>query len=370
MEPFVVTTSLLFIDTSRSLLPESQGDNHITNLNNAGVICGQGQYLRFTLDNFSMAKVFPDVNDNNNSFNVRANGFTPQIDCKLTNQNYASIADLGFDFATQLGIAFTAMVVGGQPTVAGVIITSLSPAQGTTTPMGTTNNIITFTLTFKDASNAPLTNYLNGAFPIVQFLSSVSDSYALLGGDRITDSTNTVQSSITITTDATSIYVKCLYPAQRSTTPYVYLRANLSNTNQETLGLAQPTDILRSDTTASDILGRIVVDTEWCQYTTQSGHEFFINLFQKNCTNLELRLTDSHNRPLGRRSTSTNQTATHQYTASGTGEKQSLLGNLFFSAVIRVDVIQQQLPNELNTKPFVPNYPARFNNLRTNINFD
>ena len=101
----------------------------------------------------------------------------------------------------------------------------------------------------------------------------------------------------------------------------------------------------------SDILGRVVVDREYVQYTAQTGREFFLDIHQKNMSNLRLKLTDSRNRPLVR---------------SGSGTQQATLGNLEFSAVIRIDVIKKKQVNELETVRHEPSVPARFSNGVTN----
>ena len=61
-----------------------------------------------------------------------------------------------------------------------------------------------------------------------------------------------------------------------------------------------------------------------------------------------LYITDERNRPLGR------LFGSQSLTACGTGDNQSTLGNLYFNAVIRVDVIQQTLPQEKLFEP-IPN---------------
>ena len=49
--------------------------------------------------------------------------------------------------------------------------------------------------------------------------------------------------------------------------------------------------------------------------------------------------------------------------ASGSGTKQSTLGNLSFSAVIRVDIVQQRHIKELETQPTPQVTASRFENV-------
>ena len=194
----------------------------------------------------------------------------------------------------------------------------------------------------------------------IQLFAEESDSYELLGGDRINGASvlNSTQKSITssVNTAAKEITFACLYPAQRSTTPFIYLRApGVLNTNIETKGLKHHSDDHKSDTAHSDILGRVVVESsEWVQYTSQTGREFFLDIHQKSLNFLRLRLTDAHNRPIGRNTVSN--------TATGNGTEQSTLGNLNFSAVIRFDIIKRRTVQHLESEHYVPNIPARFSN--------
>ena len=84
--------------------------------------------------------------------------------------------------------------------------------------------VISFTI------NTSVDHGLTSAF--IQFNSAISKSYALLGGDRIENGTaadlypdSSTQSVDRDFSRARTIKVTCKYPAQRSTMPYVYLRA-------------------------------------------------------------------------------------------------------------------------------------------------
>ena len=208
------------------------------------------------------------------------------------------------------------------------------------------DNIITFTV------NTTGNHGLNEA--LIQFNSDISDSYALLGGDRVKTGDNTTPSISVAIPTATSVKITCKYPAQRSTMPFVYIRApGVLNTNIETQGLRNSSDNHNSDVAHSDILGRAVVESnEWVQFTAQSERDFFIDIHQKQLNVLRLRLTDSKNRSIGRRG-GTN-------TATGTGTEQSTLGNLSFSAVLRFDIIKRKSVHHLETEHYQPPIPARF----------
>ena len=330
----------LFVDSSRSHTTGSKGDDFLINLQDAGVHAGDGEHIRMTLDNFSMAKVFSDVNANNNQFRFKTTGGT-SVDKigYLENLNHNSVYDLAISFANALRKLLADNIAACTEAAAH---TEVSPSSASVS----SDNIIKFTV------NTTGVHGITSA--IIQLNADQTDSYELLGGDRVSDGDDTT-SSVTVTAPTTtSIRVVCKYPAQRSTLPFIYLRApGVLNTNIETKGLRHHADDHKSDTAHSDILGRVVVaSSEWVQYTAQTGREFFLDIHQKQLNFLRLRLTDSHNRPIGRKTLSN--------TATGNGTEQSTLGNLNFSCVIRFDTVKTKSVHYLETEHYTPNVPARF----------
>ncbi len=109
---------------------------------------------------------------------------------------------------------------------------------------------------------------------------------------------------------------------------------------------------------------------------------YFINLQQRKLSTLRFSLTDSKNRPLGRLKGDTNGTAAGfingddaagkdgslgldyinavGFADTGFSDKtQSTLGNLFFTAVVRVDIIKTGNPARLETPALPLPLPAR-----------
>jgi hypothetical protein len=354
----------LFIDSSRSHTSNSKGDDILVNLQDAGVHAGEGEIIRMNLENFSMAKVFSDVNANNNQIQLRASTpdsnnnpvFVANQNITLTPKDYNSVFDLATEFKDKMIVALEAM-----GTKFGLVI--LKPNSFVTPSSATesTDNVIEFTLTYSGTAAA------GTAKVYVQMFSEESDSYMLLGGDRIQgpkSAASTAQSiSVVPSESAKEITFKCRYPAQRSTMPFIYVRApGVLNTNIETKGLKDVRVDHKSDTAHSDILGRVVVSSrEWVQYTAQTGREFFLDIHQKQLNHIRLKLTDAKNRPIGRSTSSTNPN-----TATGSGNAQSTLGNLSFSAVIRFDIIKKRTVDHLETEHYKPTVPARFSNGVTN----
>lgn len=344
----VIETHNLFIDTSRAKEESlSKGDDFLLNLSSFSLNALEGQFLRLTLTEFSMYKNFTDVNENNNKiqFIFDEGGSTKNKVLELTKQNYETIYDLAVNFATAIGNEVVASSVATSFT-----ITAITPAS-TTGINGTTDNIITFTLTTN--VNHGITN------PSLVFYEGKGDSYALLGADREIDGSSTT-SGVAITAAADTIKVKCKYPAQRSTTSHIYLRTSLTTGATETVSLSEETDIAgKTEVNSSNILARIPVNTEFCVYVSNTGREFFIDLRQKHITNVRLYLTDQHNRRIGRRPGDyTSNTASGTTDGASPGEEQSTLGNLDFSCVIRADIIEFRRPQDLGLPSVRQNIPS------------
>jgi len=113
-----------------------------------------------------------------------------------------------------------------------------------------------------------------------------------------------------------------------------------------------------SDIINSDILGKVFRDVEFISYESNTGSEYFMNLQQKKLSQLRLFLTDSKGRFLGRVSSDRSTGSAAGLVSDSNGKTQSSLGNLFFTAVLRVDIIRVSVPQILETTPLPPALPA------------
>ena len=348
MSQAVVSSYNIFVDSERDLAPNSRGDNIYLPLQQTPISCADNQFIRLTLQSFSMYKNFPNVNSNNNTFRYTldqnysgSGGETAQIDIplELTNQNYSNLNDLATDFGDSLA---SKLAVHLNKT-ATVNVASVRP-KSSTTIAGTTDNIITFDI---DITGHGITADL-----VIQFKVRDGDIFELLGGDRIRDSVaspDTTTASITAdtTTSANKITITCKFPAQLSTQQNIYLRTNVSNTNIQTESFdAGNSDVVGGDNImgGSRILGKIIIDNEFATFTSGTQMEYFVNLLQKQVNTLQLYLTDSHGRPL----------------PFITG--QTTLGNASFECVVKVDIVQYMTPmnNTFNSGGVKNTIPARF----------
>ena len=115
--------------------------------------CGDNQFIRLTLQSFSMYKSFTNVNANNNTFRLTTTGGTvpvPATDAAffLPSQYYASKNSLALQFANILAPALA--------TASGVALAAVSiPTTGadaiTPPQSGDTDNIIRFRVDFAAA---------------------------------------------------------------------------------------------------------------------------------------------------------------------------------------------------------------------------
>lgn len=344
MSQEVVSSYNIFVDSERDLAPNSRGDNIYLPLQQTPITCADNQFIRLTLQSFSMYKNFTNVNTNNDTFRYTLNqdysgsgGQNVQSDIalELTNQNYASLYDLAKEFGTVLASKLATHL----NKTATLNLTTIKPAN-TTTLAGTTNNIISFDIDITAHSIAqPL---------VVQFKVADGDIFELLGGDRIRDATDTTTVSITAdTSNANKVVITCKFPAQLSTQQNIYLRTNVSNTNIQTESFdAGNNDVVGGDNVmgGSRILGKIIIDNEFATFTSGTQMEYFVNLLQKQVNTLQLYLTDSHGRSL-------------PFLAG-----QTSLGNASFECVVKVDIVQYMSPmnNTLNSGGVQRTIPARF----------
>lgn len=346
MSQEVVSSYNIFVDSERDLAPNSRGDNIYLPLQQTPITCADNQFIRLTLQSFSMYKNFTNVNTNNDTFRYTldqdysgSGGETGTINknvaLQLTNQNYASL----YDLAKEFGLVLASKLQTHLNKTATLNLTTIKPAN-TTTLAGTTNNIISFEIDITAHSIAqPL---------VIQFKVADGDIFELLGGDRIRDATDETTASITAdTSNANKVVITCKFPAQLSTQQNIYLRTNVSNTNIQTESFdAGNNDIVGGDNVmgGSRILGKIIIDNEFATFTSGTQMEYFVNLLQKQVNTLQLYLTDSHGRSL-------------PFLAG-----QTTLGNASFECVVKVDIVQYMTPmnNTLNSGGVQRTIPARF----------
>jgi hypothetical protein len=358
----VISSYNLFVDSDNSL--QGKGDEFIVQVGNAGVNCLDGQFIRMSLESFSMYKNFYNVNVNNGQFSVRTSSSavsTTALDFK----NYKTIGDIADNFSEKLDTELSAATA--------ISITETFLPAITEEMDSTSDRIISATLTFASAHPFTTGNKVGGGtpsvagdlivYPMVQLYEAASDSYALLGGDRIqgTALDTTTNSMITTWLSATVIKITAKYPAQRSTEEHIYLRCDLPNNNLETASMTASKADHTTHILSSDILGKMVIDHEFINYTSSTGKEFFLNIPNRSINTMRFTLRDSKDRPLGRTSGGG--------TAAGSGLAQSTLGNLNCSFVIKIEIVQAYNPRKLMSEPTPTPLNAKKIGVLQNMNF-
>jgi len=351
MSQEVVNSYNIFIDTERNLSSSSNGNRIRLPLSQTPITCAENQFLRLTLQSFSMYKSWTNVNSNNSTFRIQQTddfsagaGTAPLVDVavNLPHVNYANLFDLATNFGLALGLELathTGVAMSATP------LSNVLPAN-TTTIAGTTNNIISFTINYS-APHGMTSN------PIIQFKVRDGDIFEILGGNRVRDAND--NTTISVDCDALSnpsqVSVQCYYNAQLSSQQNLYLRTTTNTTNIQTSSFnSGNTDTPNVNMMEnSRILGKIIIDDEFATFTSGTQMEYFLNLTTKSLTFLDLFITDSHGRDI-------------PSTTQGTGNQQTTLGNRSFECVIKLDVVQYLglQNNMLQTKGIDYKVPARF----------
>ena len=357
----VVNSYNIFLDTERNLNASSDGDSIMLSLNQTPITCAENQYIRMTLQSFSMYKSFTNVNPNNNIFRITNDGaITAQTDLPLylPPQDYASLNSLAFQFANTLA---TQLALDTGVALAAVPIPTTGPDAILPPQSGDTNNIIRFRIDFAAAHG--LTQLL------VRTLVEDGDCFEVLGTNRIRADDGTpawdLLNSLVVDlapasapTPANSIIIQCRYNAQESSQQNVYLRTDINNTNIQTESFnSGNTDVVgASQLSSSRILGRMIIDNQFVNFTTGTQMEYFVSLTTKQITHMRLYITDSHGRPIPQNVPYNNNIPVFPPV------NQLTLGNRSWEGVIKVDIVQYMggQNDVLQSAPVVHSVPARF----------
>jgi len=367
----IVNSYNLFIDSGKAAVVgdgQSTGDNYLVHLGDNAIMAEDGEIIRLSLVNFNMFNNIYMVNLNNCKFRVTSEigGTIRATEVNIPRKNYKTIGAMAAAFGSAMSGAILAQAQAGGS--AATTTTDTILPDPTTALNATDDRLISVNMVFDAVHGITAGNLF------IQCFRQVGDSFALLGADGIDgDSTgnNTTDNSFKVTiVNTTTIKVEGFYPAQRMTDPNVYVRVQSHSNGIESIVLADPigntiTGRYEGEITNSNILAKIHRDTEFINFETGSSDEFFVNLQQRKLTSLRVFLTDSRNRPLGR---PFNSPTLSEGTASGLedplsgvieSKKQNQTGNLFFDAVIKVEIIRVRNPQLLDTIPPPPPLPAR-----------
>ena len=358
----IVNSFNIFIDSEKSTLvgdKQSAGDDVHIHFEGQTIEASDGENIRLSLLNFTMFNNTYMVNINNSRFNVRGSSVQTPSFLNVVNidrKNYINLKDIATSFATNLG-TYLATKSSTTDTFEN---TTILP--NTLTMSATDNRLLDITLTAKNSGGSTVAHQITDLK--IQCLEAEGDSYTILGGIRQDDATDVAFSSFKITGltgGATTIRVQGYFPMQRLSDPYVYLRCNNAQSGLEMSVLSNDRGLYNSDIINSDIFAKLFKDVEYINYESNTGEEYFMNLQQRKLANLRLFLTDSKGRKLGRTSTQRDLGTSAGLTDGNLDFESNLqnkTGNLFFTAVIRVDIVKNRSPVKLESEGIKPPLPA------------
>ena len=370
----VVNSINFFVDTERASIvsdTQSRGDDVHYSFEGNTVECKDGEVIRLSLVDFHMP---------NNQYNIDARNSTGTIICTVngtamaaglvttlvTRGNYYDTDDIAVNFASNLAARLVALSgFPGGVSLSTIVNNNLSAQTTTTTGFTSISGILgkpekkllDVTLTFSAAHT--ITNLK------ISCQAAQGELYLVLGGER-GDNSSTLANSFKVTIASTTIRVQGYFPMQLVTEPHVYLRCTLGQNGLESSILGSDQTTYNNDIIGSNILAKIARTSESFSYMGNSQNEFFVTLQQRKLNSIGLFLTDSKSRPIGRpKNSGSGTSAGLEGTPSGDtipyeSEKQSTLGNLYFTATIRIDILKVYNPNKLQSEPPpMPQIPRR-----------
>ncbi len=271
-------------------------------LNNIPLQTKNDQYAKISLIDFNAYRNFYLVHKYNNlvyvkcKLNTVQQPFTP---IRLTSKDYGNITDIGLEFAKKLTTYFDGL--GGAVNIIDPVAADISPSDNYI--KGQTGNGV-FGVTLKNTGGVAHTisdviiqtrNYENVADP-----DDFGDSYALLGGERLSQASDTAFSFTANTTAvASDITITGLYPMQLSTNAYLYLNCAEVQTNLESENFSAAAN-LNNDThiVGSQILAKIPIQNQFASIKSDMSTPHFIFSDNRNISELMFSITDQHGRTI------------------------------------------------------------------------
>jgi hypothetical protein len=385
----VVNSINFFVDSERCSVVgdgQSKGDDIHYNFEGNTIECKDGEVIRLSVVDFYMP---------NNQYTIDAKNSIASIICDvsgvamaaavattvITRGNYYEVDDIAINFARNVATFLSNL--SGAPSFGTVTIENKTLTEQLTLVAGFANVIAEDTtpplrlgsaLTGKPErklldvlittqNDHKITNLR------VSCQSLEGEAYLVLGGERGDDS-NTNLNSFKITITAKTIRIEGYFPMQLVTEPHIYLRCSLGQNGLESSILSSDEKVYNNDIVGSNILAKLPRTTESFSFTANQENQFFLTLQQRKLNSIGLFLTDSKSRPIGRsKGSGAGTSAGLEDTTITTQlayikETQSTLGNLYFTATIRIDIVKVYNPNILQSEPPpLPSFPSKANGI-------
>jgi hypothetical protein len=370
----IVNSFNLFLDSEKATLvgdKVSEGDAVKLHFEGNSIEAGDGEIIRLSLLNFTMYNNIYHINGNNNTLKIYAGGTTSAItedtgtNVYLKPQYIERLHAISTDLISKITAHLITRSTANGATVTTFDTINASPL--TSYQMQSTGDrLLDITLQSMDNQSTPAPTNHGLTDVTIQCIESDGDSYTILGGNRLDGTPAKTVSSFKITIpegSASTIRIQGFYPMQRTSDPYVYIRCNQAQTGLEMSVLQKARGGSNMDIVNSNILAKAFRQVEFIHYDSATGEEYFMNLQNKKLSNLDLFITDSKGRYLGRRPDQLHQkTASGLYTSNDNNtfesDNQSTQGNLFFTGVLRVDIVKVRDVRKLETpgleRPSIP----------------
>ena len=341
----------LFLSTQISGQTGSSGKQEFNSFkacfNQNPLKAGANQFLRMSLTQFFAYRNFYYINNTNNKIIIADNdggGDAVFVDgLNFASQDYGDIQDLAKGFGEALATKLTALGTshGGFPATTWSFTTNSTEPQATG---GTGNRKMNILLTSTNA----IGNFANLVLQCPQYTQNITtssgttisdnfnDSYALLGGKRISDSTDKTSQSFTLTFDGTAktLRIQGFFPLQRTTTPFLYLRSSYNGNNLETQNLNNFNNNQDNHMINSTIIGKLAVSDNSVSNQFDALSPYFVDLEPRYITELDFRITDHHGR-----------------TIPLIDDDADTLGNLFYNMTLKLNTYETPpSPFELQTR--------------------
>jgi len=301
------------------------------------LVCGNNQVNKISLIQFNAMRNWYNVNEFNGKFIVRyvKGGVQLSATSHLEYKDYGNIGDVATEFASKLKTLLDSAQGGAG---FGAVANQVPPAAFQTGQTGKRS----FSCDLTSAATLTLSD-IRVQFP--QFRDSAdatdfNDSYVLLGGKRISDSTDTTTSSIKVTIAGNKVSFQAPFPMVLQTQPYMYLSLNVSNDNLQTANLGNINAAIDEHVTSSNFLGKIPIQNEYCAIQLDESTPYFMTTSQRTVTELLFQCLDGHGR------------AFPFIDDVGDGDNIETQGNLFSDMIIRHEVLDIGSDGNILDAPF------------------
>ena len=357
----IVNSYNLFIDTERNLSADSTGDNIALPLGESPIIAGSNQVIKLNLMELTIPKTWYNVNSTNSQFRIQDGaGGAVELTGNCILGNFSTPRKmLNQSFCPSVITTFLALPTLAGATAGGSSFLINNPPVGASIDDNT--NVLDVTFTFDVATPAGYTSV--NACPIFKFYVKDGKCFQLVGGKRIralpvappVGVQNMCFECYAVTAVGVNpcvISYRAYYNAQTATENYCYVRINEQNTNMETSSLNSfSQDTNRTSMQGSNILGIVPINNDYCRYIAQTDNVFFTTILAKQVAQMRIKITDSLGEPFPL-----------------INPDQGTLGNRYFTAIIRVDIVQlhPSIPHSLHNPNLDEKTQARFSSHPSN----